>query len=469
MKIGIWGFGVVGKSALSFLSSTRKGSSISIFDAKEPSEQDQELARAHGATFFKGQPEDFLKSCDHILVSPGIDLRPYSAYASKCWCELDLFVKAFVKPVIAVTGTLGKTTTTNLLTYFMNLLLSRTGEEQYEPFVAGGNVGYGMLDLALNNAHVGGAVLELSSFQLENAHSFAPDCAIWTNLHPNHLDRHSTMQEYAAAKVRIALPQSEGQALVLPVEFVLDEQYSYLREIILSCKARKYFVAPYEISVQQLRELAAYGARFVVNVRGDTIHLRGVARGGSLCSIPFKNLLSITFLENWLCIIAALHAMGKDCFGLEHHATDAQLKALCKDFGQHRVEHVATVRGIDFYNDSKSTVVEATLKALEHLARNNRPIIVMLGGKSKGVDQSALWHTLTAHNAVKHVVCFGLECSRFPQCPAYATLPEALDAVLAVAQKGDQVLFSPAGASFDLFKDYKHRGDVFKALVRSFS
>ena len=133
---------------------------------------------------------------------------------------------------------------------------------------------------------------------------------------------------------------------------------------------------------------------------------------------------------------------------------------------QHRVRHCATVRGVAFYDDSKSTVAEATYAAAERLADSGRPMIIILGGLGKGADRSWLMPALEKLDNVKQIFCFGPECAVFPGAKACDTLEAVMDGVDDIMLPGDLVLFSPSGSSFDFFKNYEHRGQIFEGLVK---
>ncbi|MFA6527678.1 MAG: hypothetical protein WCT20_04605, partial [Candidatus Babeliales bacterium] len=176
------------------------------------------------------------------------------------------------------------------------------------------------------------------------------------------------------------------------------------------------------------------------------------------------HLPPITFIENWMQVLAALYFLRADIGSLE--AVLASGVDLLDDH-HHRVEHFATINGVDFYEDSKSTVIQATQAAVGRLALQHRPLVVILGGMSKGVDRRPLMEYLKTVSEVKKVCCFGSECGAFVGAVCCATLDAIVNDIKATMRPGDIVLFSPSGASFDFFDNYKHRGQVFKELVLS--
>ena len=165
----------------------------------------------HGLSCAQGAAaiEPFLAAHDQILVSAGIDLRPYEKFAHKFIGELDLFAQEWRKPFIAITGTVGKTTVTHIL----GTVLQHLGKKA----VIGGNIGVGLCDLLETAQDAELAVVEVSSFQLELSKSFAADLAIWTNFSPNHLDRHGTLEAYRDAKNKIITMQRAGQKALVPI------------------------------------------------------------------------------------------------------------------------------------------------------------------------------------------------------------------------------------------------------------
>jgi UDP-N-acetylmuramoylalanine--D-glutamate ligase len=206
-KIGIWGFGIVGKAALKFFRSHEIP--ITVMDNKELSKQDYELLDTAKSNFVpQVNCNEFLSNNDLILASPGIDLRPFASYKEKFITELDIFSSHTKKPIIAITGTIGKTT----VTHFLSKILQKHTTVQ-----TGGNIGTGMLELLAQQDHEI-TLLEVSSFQLEPCQIFAPDLAIWTNLYPNHLDRHTTIEDYFSAKCAILAKQKNNQQALIPIE-----------------------------------------------------------------------------------------------------------------------------------------------------------------------------------------------------------------------------------------------------------
>lgn len=224
-KIGIWGFGVVGKSAARYITNkeTWHGDknylSLQVLDKRELSKEEQEFITKHGIEFVDQKDEkafeSFLENNDIIIPSPGVDLRLYKKYSHKFISEFDIFSASFTGPIIGITGTVGKTT----ITHMLDQIIRAQGVNIW----TGGNIGTPVLDVLSKSENIPDLVLlELSSFQLELCKSFAPDLAIWTNFFPNHLDKHSNLQEYFDAKLQIITNQKDNQYALLPL--VLADQ-----------------------------------------------------------------------------------------------------------------------------------------------------------------------------------------------------------------------------------------------------
>jgi len=418
--IGIWGYGRVGKAAAQFL--LERGATITIYDEK-PIQAPTSMQIAKSV-------EQLFES-DYLLPSPGVDTQAYrTQYKGKWLCELDLFHKHFHKPIIAISGSVGKTTVTHLLAQALAAAGWRVE--------AIGNIGVPCLDIVKQQDELDAVVLEVSSFQLEFAKSCAPDLAIWTNLYPNHLDRHGSMQDYFEAKSHLIRYQTKEQSALLPAEL-----HQGLHDIHLKSSLSFFGKAP---------KIPNYP---FFSIENQEIHLQN--RDTTTSIIPLRDLDQSVFPINWLMVYAALHL-------LKVTPQPLAIKPI-----SHRLELVATIAGVTFYNDSKSTTPASTQAALATLAAPRT--ILFLGGLSKGIDRSPLIQSL--QNTPLQVICFGKEAALLhQQCTAlqipshsFATLDEAFQLCTMITQPNDCVLFSPAGSSFDLFENYEKRGEEFKALV----
>lgn len=431
-KIGIWGFGTVGKSALTYLA--QEGNRCTVLDKRNLSQDEKILLTKHNAAYLPEEQLDyFFLHNDYIFASPGIDINPYTTRTSFL-CELDLFASAWHKPIIAVTGTVGKTSTTTLL----GNLLAQTMH-----VAVGGNIGTAMLSFVPEQQQYDCAILELSSWQLEHAKPWAPDIAIWTNFSANHLDRHHTMHAYFNAKLQIMLHQTEQQTAVLPLS---------LREHIapLNIASKKIWIT----DIQQ--DCILHENEYLLYCTDEDIVLQShekLLRLGPTSLLPHD-----TFIQNALCAVAVLHTL----------ALPIDLLSTTSVSIEHRLELVGKKNSILFYNDSKSTVPESTLAAVRQCAKKN--IVLIVGGLSKGVDRSQLIQSLPP---IKKVICFGKEAQMLHemctmhgvQACATPTLDQAFVCAVETAADDDIVLLSPAGSSFDLYTDYAQRGKHFKQLV----
>lgn len=443
-KIGIWGYGIAGQAVARHFQ--REQALIEIHDDRPFTPEQEHAFKEQNIQFHSGQPinfEQFFERNDKVFASPGVDLRPFAQYRHKFITEVDLFAAHWHKPIIAITGSIGKTTVTHLI----GTLLPKLGLRS----AVGGNIGTGMLDLLTHQETSDLAVLELSSFQLEQCKSLAPDIALITNLHPNHLDRHGTMQEYAQAKSMILAHQKPHQKAIMPLEIVQQMvPPSYAGQLILTASEKP--------STQEIAHAPAHGC--LIYAHDGMLYAQ--TNGSTELMLDLNMLPSVTFLENWIHIAATLYALG------------LQIKSLsdtCDELGlpEHRLEFVCTQHGIDFFNDSKSTTGASTLAAVKKLQK--KPIILLLGGLSKGIDRTPLVKELAP--LVKSIICFGKEadslqamCPRFGiDAVACTTLEEAVETSIKKAIPGDQILLSPAGSSYDLFKDYQDRGNTFKKIV----
>jgi UDP-N-acetylmuramoylalanine--D-glutamate ligase len=409
-NVGIWGYGIGGKALVKFL--VTHGVIPYVYDTRLLGVSEYTELDHWGVPICADQADFFARSAV-IIPSAGIDMRGYPAIAHKIMPELDFFATYFNKPIIAVTGTLGKTTVTTLLA----ALLTRAGKR----VALGGNIGIGLCSLIEQQDTLDYAVLEVSSFQLEHCKVFAPSVGVWTTFFPNHLDRHHTIEEYFAAKAQLIQRQSGAMISVVPAELLTKLQAIALYPHVW---------VPLASEVPQ--ELIARIA-----------HQEG-------------------FGYNWYVVAQTLTALQLSLDVL-HEPYVPQL--------EHRIEPVRTLNNRAFVNDSKATVPQATLAAVHQF--NPAKLILILGGLSKGVNRESLVSALVGQ--VKYIICFGAEADQLAAwCSRYAishkkadSLAEAVKIGYTISDAGDVVLLSPAGSSFDLFSNYQERGQKFKELVRA--
>ena len=429
-KIGIWGSGLVGKSAIQFFKQEK--AIIQLLHQNNDTAIDSEIQQ------IQQTPENiqlFFEHNDYILPSPGIPLHEYSDHLHKIITEADIIQDRYHKPVIAVTGTVGKTTVTHLLQKIFN---------EYKPTIAAGNIGYPMLNLLTKDHGEELAVIELSSFQLQHAQQFAPDLAIITNFFKNHLDYHASEEEYLDAKINIFKNQKSGQKRLLPSS--LSSQKSSVKSDLFSFEEKPLYKKEIPIFYIENKEIIFENRLIKSKICNTTL------------------LPSYTFPENWLIIIAALH--------LNNIMVD---NALCEKLHtftlpDHRLAPIATINGSTFYNDSKSTIWQSTAQAIDQV---KKPVSLFHGGLSKNVDRSPLIKKIAETKNIT-VFAFGKESESIKKLclekgiPVFSapSLEESFQQCLNNITEPQSILFSPGGSSFDLFKNFEERGKTFEALVK---
>lgn len=446
-RVGIWGLGVSGRAALSYLKN--QSCILSVLDKQKPVSELADFLRKHHISFFHDPDErnQFFAINDLIVPSPGIDMQGIQVQHPEMppmIAEVDLFYHGWRKPIIGITGTVGKTSITTLLSDLLAAMEVRVA--------TGGNIGTGMLELIEHRDKFDCAVIELSSFQLEGATIFAPDVAIWTNLYPNHLDRHHTMEAYAEAKKRISLHQKRNHVTVAALA---------LAPFVRSCHAGKTDAPRTAWFAPQKAEILPNEILYYFDAAGNICRL---VNGIETIIIAAANIPSLSYRENWLPLAGVLDQLG--------HETQTVISRAAPSLSlpHNRLEPVGTVNKVDFYNDSKATIMEATIAALAALKQ--RPVHLLLGGLSKGVDRSRYLHEL---QSCASVICFGAEakdlraaCQRAGiPATAFPTLNEAFNEAAAHAQPGSCILLSPGGTSYDLYENYGARGDHFVQLVNN--
>ncbi len=375
-------------------------------------------------------------SFDLVVTSPGIDPRQplvQSLAERKITVigELELGYLLCPCPIIAITGTNGKTTTTELVDQVLRAGGKRT--------LAAGNIGHALCDAVRCDEPLDALSVEVSSFQLESIRSFHPRVSVLLNITPDHLDRYNSLQDYASAKARVFENQTADDFAV--------------------------------INADTIPQLTALGIRPVARLitfsdRGGQADYRfqdgAIWRGGAkLLSITDTHLRGPHNAQNIMAALAVAETMSVPL--------DAARRAVCEYRPRpHRCEFVATVDGVDYINDSKATNPDAVEKAL---AGMTRPVILIAGGKDKGFDFSALKPAIQAK--VRRVILIGETAPKLLQCWGDVAICEcvtnfeaAVRAAQLSARQGNIVLLSPACSSFDMFKDFEDRGEQFKTIVR---
>jgi UDP-N-acetylmuramoylalanine--D-glutamate ligase len=375
---------------------------------------------------------------DLIVVSPGVPakLPPLEQARAKripVWSEVELAWRFLRGKLVAITGSNGKTTTTSLVAHIL-----KTAEI---PTLVGGNIGVPLLALVERSLDTTVTVAEISSFQLETIEAFRPEIGVLLNLSPDHLDRHATLDEYARAKMRMFENQFDRDAAVLNADDPEVTRRMPSKPHIYWFSRQKRVAEGAFLRDDQI-VFRADGAETVLARRED-IPLRGEHN-----------------VENVLAGCAAAYLAG---------ASPAAIAAGVKSFPgvEHRLEFVAEISGIAFYNDSKATNVDATLKAVESFPG---PLIVILGGKDKGSPYTPLREPLGKRARLTILIGtaaekIAAELEGAVPLERAGTLDRAVEMAMERARPGDTVLLAPACASFDQFENFEHRGRVFKELV----
>jgi UDP-N-acetylmuramoylalanine--D-glutamate ligase len=447
-RVLVVGLGKSGVASALFLKA--HGARVTVSDTKSGDDLRNEIPTLldHGITVETGgHGERTFRGQDLIVVSPGVPVDAPPLVQARTLGEIvigeiELAAQFLPGTIVAVTGSNGKTTTTTLT----GEILSAAGL----PTLVGGNIGTPAISLAERAKPETVIVLEVSSFQLETIQTFRPKVAVVLNVTPDHLDRHRTLEVYVNAKARIF--ENQG-----------SEDFAVLNADDPTCVAMagRTQAQVFWFSRQKEVKQGAWVREGAIVFRDGLGPEEAVQREIMLASeIPLKGAHN---LENVLAAVCAGMLMG--CAPEKIRQAVLGFKAV-----EHRLEFVATIRGVDYYNDSKATNVDATIKALESFPAN---IHLILGGKDKGSDYSVL-NDLLRHR-VKRVYTIGAAAAKIEsqiknvEFVHAETLENAVRKANASAEPGDVVLLAPACASFDQFKNYEQRGQIFKEIVRGLS
>ncbi len=446
-RVLVVGLARTGTAAVRFL--LERKARVTCTDVRTREEIGEEAARLEeaGCRMRLGghEREDFLAS-DLIVVSPGVPLdipplREARAAGREIIGEVELGARYIDRPIVAVTGTNGKTTTVRLI----GAMLERAGI----PHWVGGNIGRPLTEWLLGRSEGKGVaeaeviVAELSSFQLEAIVHFRPRVAVWTNLTPDHLDRYPDLEAYGRAKARIFSNQTADDYAVIPAGVPLIER------AVRRCAAK---VLRFGGRADPAPEILLEEDRIEFSPPGPGERERYEAGGRRL---PGRHNL-----ENLMCALAAARLCG---------APPEAVQGVIDSFEglEHRVEYVGEIDGVRFYNDSKATTVDSVVRAL---ACFDRPVLLLAGGRDKGTPFSSLREAV--ERRVRRLFLFGEAAPRMEKALAGTTglervrdLEEALLRAWQSARPGEVILLSPACASFDMFRDYEERGRRFKEIV----
>ena len=441
----VFGAAVSGISAAETLLAA--GARVTLADGKEL----EKLKQTDGLTGLTGratlalgrQDEALLDTMDLLILSPGISIHhalPQAALRRKIpvWGEVELAGRLCQAPIVAVTGTNGKTTTTTLLGEMM--------KTRYDEVVIGGNIGVGLAQAVGRVGADGYVVAEISSFQLEAAGTFHPHIAVMLNLTPDHLDRHGSLDGYATVKEQIFANQTAQDYLVLNHDDVR------VRDMAQRCRSRAFF-----FSRQIELETGAF-------VSAGAICLRWQGKTETVCRIDEMKLFGGHNVENALAACSAAYLAG---------VAPLQMVKVLREFSgvEHRIEPVATLEGVRWFNDSKATNPESSIKALEAFQGQ---VILIAGGRDKNTDLAEFMNLVK--QKVDQLILIGEAAARFAAAAQAAgvknivqagSLEEAVETARQLARSPQVVLLSPACASYDMFDNYEQRGRIFKQLVRT--
>ena len=440
-NVVVIGTGRSGMAATELL--TSRGAHVRAMASQTPSTEDQAVLSRLGVSFIPQQSQD-LANAELIVISPGVPFDlPMLVDARHRGVdvigEVELASYFLKGPILGITGSNGKTTTTALADHLL--------QHAKMPVQVGGNIGTAVTLLVDSSADSQWNVLELSSFQLESIAHFRARVAVCLNVTPDHLDRHHTFEAYADAKARLFETQHPGDFAVLNYDDLTCRAFAQKTKSEVF-----WFSATQRVPTGVWRENDDIYFNQHLFLNRSQIHLRGSHN-----------------VENVMAAAAAVHLAGAPLAAIAPGV--ATFRAV-----EHRLEFVRNLDGVDYFNDSKATNVDATLKAIEAFPGN---LWIILGGKDKGSDYVPLRAPLAAK--AKGVLLIGAE-PPYPYAAApiirtalqdcvpmfdVGTMAEAVSHAHSHASAGDTVLLAPACASFDQFQNFEERGRVFKHLVHN--
>jgi UDP-N-acetylmuramoylalanine--D-glutamate ligase len=435
-NISVIGLGKTGIAVANFIS--QRGAHVTVTDGKPREKLLESLKQLRADVKTRFQNPEPPSDSELVVLSPGVDIRsPFLESASRAGIEIiseiELANRFNTVPVIAITGTNGKSTCTSLIAE----IIHQSGKTVH----AGGNLGTPFVSL-LDRDSDDYRILELSSFQMEATSSLHPIVSVILNISPDHMDRHKDFKSYVALKEKIFTNQTQSDFLIL------NQDDPITRDMGKDCPAKRILFSAQTEQGVFLRE-----NKIIARLQDDEeeiVSLESLSKG---MQWQVENILPAI-------AVALLLKIPKE----------AILQALNKFTGlEHRLEWVRTLNGIDFINDSKGTNVGSVCKSLNTF---DRPIILIAGGKDKETDFSPLKPVMK--EKVKHLILIGETQKKFKGIlngsfgyEESHSMEEAVLLAKAKAENGDIILLSPACASFDMFKDYEDRGNRFKTIVKN--
>lgn len=440
-RVLVVGLGKSGVASALFLKA--RGARVTVSDSKSEAELHEHIPVLldNGITVETGgHGERTFGQQDLIIISPGVPvnapaLEPARKLGIPILGEVELASRFLNGKLIAITGSNGKTTTTALA----GDVVAAGGEKT----LVGGNIGTPAISLVPESSDQSYTVLEISSFQLETIEKFHPQIAVVLNVTPDHLDRHGTFEVYWDAKRRIFENQTEADFAVLNLD---DPEAAKMAKGLKS--QLRWFSRKSKVDAGSF-------------VRDGRVFYKDNQGEREIMPLADMQLKGAHNVENVLAAVA---------IGMIAGIAPEKIRRAVSEFKavEHRLEYVATINGVEFYNDSKATNVDATIKALESFPKN---IHIILGGKDKGSDYTVLIPLLQSR--AKRVYTIGAAAEKIESHLHGAvdliragTIDVAVRKAMESATAGDVVLLAPACASFDQFNSYEHRGHVFKELVQ---
>ena len=445
-KTLVLGAGKSGIASAKFLA--ERGAVVALHDRNEIEnwpEAARSLKSTHNVGVMSGQiPSWLLDQIELVVISPGVPTNTIPArYVDRkdgeVIGEVELAYRFMKGRIVGITGSNGKTTTTTLI----GEILKNAGIETQ----VGGNIGTPLLSLAETSTDETWTVVELSSFQLETIKDFHPQVAICLNVTPNHLDRYDSFTDYAAAKHRIFTNQTAADVAILNADDEITASWAAgLKAAVLLFSVKRELDEGLFLRGRDL--ICRANDKEKVLITRDEIFVQGLHN-----------------VENVLAALAAALACG---------ASPESMRDTIRNFKgvEHRIEFVAEIDGIKFYNDSKATSVDAASKALEALSEGSGKTVLILGGRGKNAPYAPLADLI--EKSVRSLIVFGEDGDNIESqlkdhgaIVRVGSLQEAVAAGFEKAENGDAVLLAPACASFDMFTSFEERGEEFKSRVHS--
>lgn len=443
-KVMVYGAAVSGISATRLLQ--RLGAEVILFDSDTNLTKEDFIDKFDTSNRFRlitgALPDDILDIIELLVISPGVPLDSPDVMRIKernipIWGEVELAYRYAKGKIIGITGTNGKTTTT--------ILTGKIMKAYFPEVYVVGNIGNSFSDIALDTTDRTVTVIELSSFQLETIHDFKPDICTILNITPDHLDRHHTMDEYIAMKERITKNQTESEVCILNYDDkILKDMAKRIKSRLVFFSSHNYLKEGLFLEENEILYSKPNEVQFICNVNG--LHIIGRHN-----------------YENVMAAVAIATAVGVPMEVIRK--TVLNFKGV-----EHRIEYVETINGVTYYNDSKGTNPDASIKAIQAMST---PTILIAGGYDKKASFDS-W-VASFDGKIKYLVLIGQTkrlIARTARKHGFCNILMASDLKEAVrissvkANPGDAVLLSPACASWGMFTDFEERGRLFKEYVR---